>query len=123
MDRYNSELFLSGLERAEAGGGEGELLVMTRREQLEQYQRRWSRLEFASSDDITLHPDDSYDIVEGVFARRVFGEARTLRFLQISSSTRRIPRVDWEIRCPENFLEFKIHPASNVLVTLTPLNE
>lgn len=122
-DLYNSELFLSGLERSEAGGGEGGLLTMARRGQLGQYQSRWSRLDFASSDDIPFDPDDSYDIVGGVFARRVPKEVETIYFVRMGSSTRGIPRIDWKVRCPDIFLGFKIDPTSNVLVTLTPKNK
>lgn len=120
MDRYNSELFISGLERAGAGGNVEDSLIMTHRSQLEQYQGRWSRLEFASSDDIPFNPGDSYDVVGGVFAWRFLKEVDTVRFLQIGSSTRGIPRLEWEIRCPEGPMGFKIDPASNVFVTLTP---
>lgn len=123
MDYYNSELFLAGLERAGAEGVEGELSVTRLRGQFGQYQSRWSRLEFASSDDISFNPDDPYDIVGGVFACKVLEEAGTVRFLQIGSGTRGIPRVDWRIRCPEIFLGFKMDPASDVFATLTPRNE
>ncbi|KAF9646978.1 hypothetical protein BDM02DRAFT_3117826 [Thelephora ganbajun] len=122
MDRYNSELFLSGLERAGTGGDEGDLLIMAHRGQLERYQSRWSRLEFASSDDIPFNPGDSYDIVEGVIVWRVLKEVGTVRFLQIGASTRGIPRVEWKMQCPEIFLGFKIDPTSNIFVTLTPQN-
>jgi len=119
VDRYNSELFLSGLQRA--GGDDGDL-TMTRREQLERYQSRWLWLEFASTDDIPFNLHDPYDIVGGVFAWRDLKEAGTVRFLQIGSSTRGIPRAEWKMRCPEDFLGFKIDPASNVFVTIAPLN-
>ena len=121
MDRYNSELFLSGLERV--GGDEGDVLITARRGQLEQYQSQWLKLEFASSEDIPLGPDDSYDIVGGMLARKVPKKAGTLRFSQIASSARGVPRFEWEIRCTERFLGFKIDPTSNVFVTLTPVNK
>lgn len=121
MGRYNSELFLSGLERA--GGDEEDLLTMTRRGQLESYQSRWLRLKFASAEDIPFDSGEPYDIVGGVLARGVLKEAGTIRFLQIASSARGVPRFEWKMRCPENFLDFKIDPASNVFVTLTPQNK
>lgn len=121
MDRYNSELFLSGLERVV--GDEGDLLTATRRGQLEEYQSRWLKLEFASVEDIPLNPGDSYDIVEGMLARKVPKKSSTVCFSQIASSARGMPRFEWEVRCPEHFLSFKIDPASNVFVTLTPVNE
>ena len=120
MDSYNSELFLSGLERT--GGDEGGPLITSRRGQLHGYQTRWSRLEFASTDDIPFDSRDSYDIVGGVFARRALKEAGIVRFLQIGSSTRGVPRLEWKLQCPEIFLGFKIDPASNVFATLTPQN-
>lgn len=122
VDRYNFELFVSGLRQVGVEGNEGDLLVASRRERLEQYQGRWSRLEFASSDGILLNPRDSYDIVGGIFAWRVSEEAGTVRFLQVGSSTRGIPRLEWKMQCPENFLGFKMDPASNTFVTLTPQN-
>lgn len=122
MDRYNSELFLSGLERAGLGGGDEDHLIMTRRGQLERYQTGWSRLQFASSDDIPFNPGDSYDIVGGVVSWKAQKEAGTVRFLQIGSSSRGIPRVEWKVRCQENLLGLKIDPASNVFVTLAPKN-
>lgn len=121
MDHYNSELFLSGLEKT--GGGEGDLLVATRRGQLDGYQSRWLRLEFASTDDIPFDSSDSYDIVGGVFAWRALKEPGTVRFLQIGSSTRGVPRLEWKLQCPEIPLGFKFDPASNVFVTLTPQNK
>ena len=121
MDCYNSELFLSGLERT--GGDEEGALVVSRRGQLDEYQSRWLRLEFASTDDIPFNFADSYDIVEGVFAWSVRKEAGTVRFLQLGSSTRGVPRLEWKLQCSEVFLGFKIDPASNVFVTLTPLNK
>lgn len=121
VDLYNFELSLTGLERM--GGDDGDLLIMTRRGQLEQYQSRWLKLEFASSDDIPLDSADFYDIVGGMLAWKVSKQAGTVRFLQIASSARCVPRLEWEVKCPEYFLGFKIDPASNVLVTLTPVNE
>ena len=121
MDRYNSELFLSGLERV--GGDEEDLLTAARRGQLEQYQSRWLRLEFTPIEDIPLGSGDSYDIVGGMLARKVPRKAGTVRFSQIASSARGVPRFEWEVRCPEHFLSFKIDPASNVFVTLTPVNK
>jgi len=96
---------------------------MARRGQLESYQSRWLRLEFASSDDIPFESGDAYDIVGGVLARRVFKEVGAIRFLQIASNARGVPRFEWKMRCPENFLGFKIDPTSNVFVTLTPKNK
>ena len=121
VDRYNYELFLSGLERV--GGDEGDLLIATRRERLEQYHSRWLRLEFAPAGDIPLDSADSYDIVGGMLTWRVPKEAGTIRFLQITSDTRGVPLLDWKVKCPEHFLSFKIDPASNVLVTLAPVNK
>ena len=121
MDSYNSELFLAGLERS--GGDEGGPPITSRRGQLYGYQSRWLRLEFASTNDIPFDYGDSYDIVGGVLARRVLKEAGTVYFLQIGSSTRGIPRLEWKLQCPEVFLGFKIDPASNVFVTLTPQNK
>jgi hypothetical protein len=123
VERYNSELFVSGLERAGLGGDEEDHLIVTRREQLEQYQTRWSRLEFASSEDIPFNPGDTYDIAEGVIAWRVLKEAGTVRFLQIGSSSRGVPRLEWKMRCQENVLGLKIDPASNVFATLAPKNK
>ena len=96
---------------------------MAHQEQLEQYRNRWSRLQFASSDDIPLKLGEPYDIVGGVLAWRVPKEVGTICFLQIGSSARGIPRLEWEMRCPENFLGSKFDPVSNVFVTLTPQNK
>jgi hypothetical protein len=121
VDRYNSELFLSGLESV--GGDEGDLLITARREQLEQYQSRWMKLEFASIEDIPLNSGDLYDIVGGMLARKVPKEPGAVCFSGIPSSARGMPRLEWEVRCPEHFLGFKIDPASNLFVTLTPVNK
>ena len=121
MDSYNSELFLSGLERAE--GDEVGPLITNRRGQLYGYQSRWLRLEFASTEDIPFDSGDSYDIVGGVFVWRALREAGTVCFLQVGSSTRGVPRLEWKLQCPEIFLGFKIDPTSNVFVTLTPQNK
>jgi hypothetical protein len=121
VDRYNSELFLSGLERVEED--EGDLITAARREQLDQYQSRWLRLELAPTEDIPLNSSDLYDIVGGMLARKVPKKAGTIRFSQIGSSARGVPRFEWEVQCPEHFLNFKIDPASNVFVTLTPVNK
>ena len=121
VDRYKSELFIAGLERV--GGDEGDLLTTARRRQLEQYQSRWSRLEFVSADDIPFDSHDSYDIAGGMLAWRAPKEAGIIHFLQIASSARGVPRLEWEVRCPEHFLGFKIYPASNLFVTLTPVNK
>lgn len=120
-DLYNFELSLTGLERM--GGDDGDLLTMTRREQLEQYQSRWLKLEFASSDNILLDSADFYDIVGGMLAWKVSKQAGTVRFLQIASSARCVPRLEWKVKCPEHFLGLKIDPTSNILVTLTPVNK
>ena len=120
-DCYNSELFFSGLERV--GGSEGDLLTMTRRRQLEQYQSRWSNLEFCSAEKISFDRGDLYDIVGGVFVWRDLKEIGTVCFLQLGSGARGLPRLEWRIQCPENFLGSKIDPASNVFVTLTPKNK
>lgn len=123
VDRYHSELFISGLERAGAVEDAEGSLVVTRPDQLEQYRGRWSRLEFTSSDEITLNSGDSCDVVGGVFVWRSLNELDTVRFLQIGSSTRGIPRLEWGIRCAEGPMGFKADPASNVFVTLTPQND
>lgn len=113
---------MSGLERT--GGGEEDALTMNHIRQLGEYQSRWLRLEFASTEEMALNAGDSYDIVEGVFAWRVLREVSTVRFLQLGSSTRGIPRVEWKLRCPENFQSFKIDPTSNIFATLsTPQNK
>ena len=121
MDRYNYELFISGLEHV--GGDEGDLLTAARREQLDQYQSRWLMLELAPIEDIPLDSGDLYDIAGGMLARKVPKKAGTICFSQIASSARGVPRVGWEVRCPEHFLGFKIDPASNVFATLTPVNK
>jgi len=121
VDLYNYELLLTGVERV--GGDEGDLLITTRREQLENYQTRWLRLEFASTKDIPLDPADSYDIVGGMLAWRVLKEAGTVQFLQMASNARGVPLLDWQVRCPEKFTSFKMDPASNVLATLAPVNK
>lgn len=121
VDRYNSELFVSGLERVE--GDEGDLLTTTRRGQLERYQGRWLRLEFASTDDIPFNSGDLYDIVGGMVGWKALKHASAVHFLQIASNARGVPRLEWKVRCPENLLDFKFDPTSNVLVTLTPVNK
>lgn len=121
MDRYKAELFLSGLEGAR--GDDEDALLISRRGQLDEYQSRWLRLEFASINDIPFNSADSYDIVGGVFAWRARKEASTVRFFQLGSTTRGVPRSEWKVKCEEVFLGFKIDPASNVFVTLTPVNK
>ena len=123
-DRYGYELFIAGLERADAGGGEGELLITTRREQLFQYQTRWtgSHLNPGSKPiDITFDPNEEIEIVGGVF---VCTEGDNIvRFVQMRSIARGIPPLDWRITCQEIVLYLMIDPASNVFVTITPENE
>ena len=115
-DRYYSKLSLSGLKRTGVKGGEVDFPVAAHQGQLGLCQ---GQFEFSPSNDIFFKPGNSYDIVGGVSSWVAFKEGCVVRLLQL---TRDVPRSDWRIPCPENFLGFKADPISNLFVTLTEWN-